>query len=237
MLPDCVQWIDPGRKVNADSNSAHLGVLHMKNTFNSSANRFQFTDKLSAQRKLILDDFRIVTGARPEAGLSGSSELIRLKIKLLRQKVLSHPKQCRLILEPLIKEYPHLPVFYLLMAESYHNEGKGSVGDRWIAKCCKKFPEYIWSKIKYAENCLEKKKYKAIPKIFNNHLNIRLLYPYRSVFHVDEVTEFYGVIGLYYFYTHNRKATEDCYRLLMKVNPTHSYTRELKILLAFPDLD
>lgn len=205
----------------------------MKHTYNRSANRFQFDDKLLTQRQLILNDFRIITGPRPELGLRGSPELIRLKIKLLHQKITSHPAQCRLIISPLLKEYPHLPVLQLLMGESYLNEGKQSTGIRWIQKCCKKFPDYIWSKLKLAEHYLEKKKYKLIAKLFNHRLNIRLLYPNRSIFHLDEVTMFYGVIGLYYYYRQDRKSAEDCYRLLAKVNPTHDYTKQLKFLLNF----
>lgn len=209
----------------------------MKNAFNNSANRFQLEDKLSIQRKLIRDNFRIVTGPRPEPGLKAAPELIQRKIKLVHQKINSHPEQCRLLLEVLLKDYPHLPLLYLLMAESYHAERKQSAENRWINKCCKKFPDYLWSKLKVAENLLKNRKYKAIPKLFGNRLNIRLLYPHRSIFHIDEITEFNGIIGLYYFHSHNRKASEDCYRLLNKVNPTHPYTMELKLLLAFPDMD
>lgn len=73
---------------------------------------------------------------------------------------------------------------------AYSKTGELEEIDALIAENYKKYPDYIFAKLNYAELCLRKQRIAEIPVIFDNKFDLKLLYPKRKKFHITEIIEF-----------------------------------------------
>ncbi len=66
-----------------------------------------------------------------------------------------------------------------------------------ILSSFQKYPDYLFAKINYADQCLRKNKIDQIPLIFPS-FNLKDLFPKRSSFHVSEFRGFMMIASLYH---------------------------------------
>jgi hypothetical protein len=64
--------------------------------------------------------------------------------------------------------------------------------------------------------------------------NMKLLYPSRNRFHISEVANFMGLIGVYFFEIGEREVAEKYYAILQQIAPRYPMTRTLRRKL-FPN--
>ena len=84
------------------------------------------------------------------------------------------------------------------------------------------------AKLNLAELFLQRREYAKIPAIFDHNLDLKLLYPHREKFHVSEVVNFMGTLGLYFTRIGERTVAEAYYDLLQQVAPGEQMTKRLK---------
>jgi hypothetical protein len=96
-------------------------------------------------------------------------------------------------------------------------------------------PEYLFARVNYAEVCLARGAHAQVAEIFAHTFDLRLLYPQRKRFHLSEVTNFMGVVGLYFLATGNRELAEHYESFLQEIAPEFPITRRLHKQL-FPGL-
>ncbi len=143
----------------------------------------------------------------------------------------SDPHRAIPLLQKLITRYPQVPQLFNFITTAYSILEDFDTAEKYALEGCQKHPQYLFAKINYAEICLRKKEYHKIPAIFDNKLNLRLLYPERDEFHLTEVIGFIGVCGLYYHKTGDRKSAEECLRVMEKLSPESPMARRLQTLL------
>jgi len=133
-------------------------------------------------------------------------------------------------LQKMKKKYPKVPMIYNFIGGAYHTLGKDLKHHHAIKETCKKFPNYVFGKISWAEYQLKARHHQAIPEIFNHKLHLYMHYPdvgENPVFHAVEVQSFYTVIGRYYARNKQLAHAIKCYFIVEKADPESS---SLKVL-------
>ena len=171
-----------------------------------------------------------VTGEPVDTGWDMPPEL-QEQLTGLHATVKSNPQKAAAILEELKGKYPGAPQVYNLLGQAYFTLGDKTKAHATAKENYLKNPDYLFAKINYAESFIQKQQYEKIPSIFDNKLDLKLLYPHRDVFHVSEVASFFGVIGLYYVSIKDRDLAEGCYKIMRKVYPDHPLTKRLLTFL------
>lgn len=156
-------------------------------------------------------------------------------IEDLHGMIASRPQNAITELLKLIERYPNAPILYNYLSAAYERCGDIAQKDAAIVTCYEKFPTYLFGQINYAQQCLEKGEVEKIPEMFGEKLDLKLLYPQRTTFHVSEYTAFTGLVGLYYVYIGKQEHAKQLYKALRRIAPRHHATKRLRRVL-YPSL-
>jgi len=135
----------------------------------------------------------------------------------------------------LIKKYPDMPMLYNYLSVAYSVAGQYEKAQALAEENYRRYPDYLFARLNYAEICLAGGEYDKIAEIFEQKFDLKLLYPKRKRFHISEVASFMGLIGVYFFETGERKAAEMYYEILRQMAPDYPMTKRLRRKL-FPNL-
>lgn len=133
------------------------------------------------------------------------------------------------------RKYPNVPAIYNYMSIAYSKTNQQEKYYQIIIDTYKKFPNYLFGKISAAEYLLNNDRYKEIPAVFDNMLEIYMHFPNTVVeFHVSEVRGFYSTIGRYYAKSGKIARAIFSYYITSEVDPDHWATQKLadEIILA-----
>jgi len=142
------------------------------------------------------------------------------------------------VLQKLIKlrtKYPNVPAIYNYICLAYANTNQHEKYYQTIIDTYDKFPDYLFGKISAAEYCINNNRYKEVPDIFANKLEIYMHYPKTTMeFHVSEVRAFYSTVGRYYAKSKKIARAIYSYYITNQIDPEHWSTRKLadEIILA-----
>ncbi|MEW5960034.1 MAG: hypothetical protein AB1801_20115, partial [Chloroflexota bacterium] len=89
-------------------------------------------------------------------------------------------------------------------------------------------PDYLFARLNYAEMCRARGEYDKIAEIFEYKFDLKLLYPNRKQFHISEVANFMGLIGVYFFETGQQDVSEKYYDILKQIAPEYPMTKMLR---------
>jgi tetratricopeptide (TPR) repeat protein len=127
----------------------------------------------------------------------------------------------------LIKKYPNIPMLYNYLSVAYSGTGEQSKAEEIIRENYQRNPDYLFARLNYAELCRAAGDYEQIAEIFEYKFDLKLLYPQRKRFHVSEVANYMGLIGMYYLGTGEQAAAEKYYEILKEVAPGYPMTKRL----------
>ncbi len=133
------------------------------------------------------------------------------------------------------EKYPDMPQIYNFLAAAYSILGDDEKADAVIDEILQKRPDYLFARINKAQIYLAKKEYEKIPELFGHKFDLKLLYPHRKVFHISEVTNFMGVMGLYFARTNQREQAEKYNEILQQLDPDSQMARMLDSELNPPN--
>jgi len=159
---------------------------------------------------------------------------VQERIDALYDLTLSDPKAVIAEVSAFIRKYPKVPLFYNYLSVAHAQLGDFERRDVAIKACYKRFPNYLFGRVNYAQLCLEDGDADKIPEIFDEKLNLGQLYPQRTTFHVSEYAGFAGIMGLYYLHLGEREAAKMHYKTLKQIAPEHHATRKLWQALRIP---
>ena len=146
----------------------------------------------------------------------------------LYYQVHTHPQEAIPKIKKLIKKYPHIPNLYNYLSVAYNRSGQQKKSEAVILEQYRRTPDYLFARINYAEICLYRGEYEKIPEIFDHKFDLKLLYPERDRFHITEVVNFIGVIGIYFARTGNREAAQKYYDIIREIGSGYEITQMLK---------
>jgi tetratricopeptide (TPR) repeat protein len=152
----------------------------------------------------------------------------------LYDKAQRQPKETIPDLERLVATYPQVPMFANYLSVAYVQVGDIEKAEACVLEAYRRHPTYLFAKVNYANVCLQKGEISKIPEIFDHKLDLNLLYPRRTRFHVSEFTGFAGVMCRYYGAIGERDAAVIYYQILKQLAPRHPITKHARRLLYPP---
>lgn len=129
------------------------------------------------------------------------------------------PKQVIAELEVLLAKHPDTPKLYNFQVAAYNVLGQHDKVHELAEEVYRRFPDYLFAKINYAQLLLDRGQFKAIPDVFGHKFDLKLLYPDRSVFHVTEFTGFTAILCIYYCYAGQKDLAKMLYGNMLEVAP------------------
>ncbi|MBS0653507.1 MAG: hypothetical protein JSR39_08315 [Verrucomicrobia bacterium] len=160
----------------------------------------------------------------------------RKTFQSLFEQVQSEPSAAKDKLIKFAQEHPQVPMVYNLLAFCHIQLKDIASADKAIEEAFLQFPDYLFAKINYADLLLRKKKWRQVPEVFDQTLDLSLLYPDRKSFHFSEVRGFMTAIGYYYHERGKRKLALEAFRIAVQADPTHPSVLALEKALFYNPL-
>ena len=168
----------------------------------------------------------------PELAYAQLPERVKDQLETFHHKVLvQNPKKALHVLKPLIEQYPDVPPLYNYLYIAYQKLGHRANAQRVLQETLERFPDYLFGRVSYAINCLQRGDAEKVPEIFEGKYELKLLYPRRKRFHLSEVLSFYAVMAWYFHTRREHDRAETYYELMRQLEPKHHSTRFIKRLL------
>ncbi|MCP5088314.1 MAG: hypothetical protein GY952_16100 [Rhodobacteraceae bacterium] len=185
-----------------------------------------------ARGPTLITSYEISEEYMPDLAYERLPEQIKDQLETLsHERLLQKPKEALGVLKPLIEQYPDVRQLYNYLHIAYQKLGDQTNAQRVLQETLERFPDYLFGRIAYATDCLQRGEAEKVPEIFEGKYELKLLYPERKRFHISEVLGFYSVMA-WYFHTQgepSRAATY--YELMRQLDPEHRNTRFIKRLL------
>jgi len=153
---------------------------------------------------------------------------VKDEIDRLHHEAQKRPHKAIPELLELIEKYPNMPILYNFLSIAYSRAGQREQSEEIIRENYRRNPDYLFARINYAELCRARDEYDKIAEIFDHKFDLKLLYPKRKRFHISEVANFMGLIGIYFFETGERDAAETHYDILNQIAPGYPMTKLLR---------
>lgn len=131
-------------------------------------------------------------------------------------------------LEAWLKKYPQVPMFYNYLSVAYSRIGDDQKAEEITKQNIRKNPDYLFARLNYAEFLMARGEYEKIAEIFGYKFDLKLLYPNRKRFHISEVANFTGFIGICFYEIGEQEIAEKHYEILREIAPRYPMTKRLK---------
>jgi len=151
--------------------------------------------------------------------------------ELYHETVFQKPREAIAVLQTLIDRYPNVPQIYNYLHTAYQQLGDQVNSQRVLKETLDRFPDYLFGRMTYALDCLQRGEPEKVPEIFDGKYELKLLYPERERFHVSEAMGFYTVMAWYWHTQGERDQAEAYYKVLRELDPKHPNTHFIKQLL------
>ncbi len=135
-------------------------------------------------------------------------------------------------LEMLANRHPGVCVLNNLLAAAYSRAGRMKDALAVVEKNYQQAPEYLFSRVQYAQLCLAAGNLDAVSAIFDHHFDLKLLYPHRTQYHISEFVAFAAVVGEFHLLKGDYKSAESYCRTLQHMAPEHELTSRLQRLMG-----
>lgn len=148
--------------------------------------------------------------------------------------VYSDPRAAVPRLQKLMVAFPHSPLLLNWLSAAYQMAGMDAEYERTAKLNYQQNPNYLFARIAYAHLELHAGHPERVAEILENKFDLKLLYPWRNVFHVSEFISFTGLMIEYHFRQGEIEIAGQLYDTLAQVAPDHRITEQLGKLLNSP---
>lgn len=185
-----------------------------------------------------LFSYEITDEPIPERGYERLPDPVKDDIERLHHDVLLHqPSEAVARLTTLIAQYPDVPQLYNFLHVAYQQLNDRANAQRVLQQTLARFPDYLFARIAYANDCLQRGETEQVPAIFNHQYDLKSLYPKRHRFHISEVLGFCATMAWYFHDQGEVEQAKTYYQLMRQLDPGHRNTRFVKRLLSPSPLD
>jgi len=177
-------------------------------------------------------DYEITTDPLETPGYARLPESLRDQLQEFYDGGLTRrPKIVIARVRPLIEQYPDVPQPYNYLYQAYRVLGDQANAERVLKETRRRFPDYLFGRIAYANECLQRGELDQVTEVFAGKYELKLLYPDRNRFHISEAVGFYSTMAWYFHGRGNHAQADFYYKLLQQFDPDHQSTRFIKRLL------
>jgi tetratricopeptide (TPR) repeat protein len=176
---------------------------------------------------IYLSQYEITDEPIKEAAYRRLPNAVKEKLENLYQLAQQNPQQAIPELIELQKKYPRVPQIYNYLAVAYSYAGEKEKAEQIIKENIRKNPDYLFARINQAQLWLAKEEYYKIPELFDHKYDLQMLYPKRRKFHISEVANFMGIMGLYFTRIDQRGVAEKYNEILQEIAPDFPIAKAL----------
>jgi tetratricopeptide (TPR) repeat protein len=174
-----------------------------------------------------LSQYEITDEPIKEAAYQRLPNAVKEKLENLYHIAQKKPAQAIPELIELQKKYPRVPQIYNYLAVAYSYAGEKEKAEQIIKENIRKNPDYLFARINQAQIWLAKEEYDKIPELFDHKYDLQMLYPKRRKFHISEVANFMGIMGLYFTRNDQRGVAEKYNEILQEIAPDFPIAKAL----------
>jgi hypothetical protein len=143
----------------------------------------------------------------------------------------THPRDAIVELNHLIERHPDCPKLFNFLCAAYRSIGNIERAEQIAWDSYKRFPNYLFAKLAYADLCICRGDLDEIPVIFNGKYDLSLLCPNRKRFHLTEAVGFMGVMGHYFMMKGDLEQAKTYHKILKELAPDRPETKLLDRLM------
>ena len=93
-------------------------------------------------------------------------------------------------LTQLIEQYPQVPILKNYLSIAYETLGLHNKAYEIVEQTIQEHPDYIFAKINRANIAIDEGDFAKAEELLGKEMELSVLYPDRTTFHIDEVTNF-----------------------------------------------
>lgn len=134
-------------------------------------------------------------------------------------------------LTQLVIKYPLVPMLKNYLSVAYNVQGnykKALEVNHWVLT---EHPDYLFAKLNQAHSFIEEGRLDEVPGILGEGMEIKQLYPERSIFHLAEITGFLRMVIRYFVAAENLEQAENRFEMLEQIAPDHHDTEQAELYL------
>jgi len=154
-------------------------------------------------------------------------KVVKEQLERLHDEAQKNPREAIPKLLELKRKYPRVPQIYNYLAVAYSSMGEMEKAEEITQENMRRNPKYLFAKINQAQFYLKRGEYDKIPALFDNKYDLQMLYPGRKRFHIAEVANFMGIMGLYFAKSGQREVAEKYNKILQEIAPEYPIARQL----------
>lgn len=174
--------------------------------------------------------YDIVNGPLEEAQGVIAPELTE-ELDGLHNIVMTAPAFATKQLEAAVEQMPDLPMLKNWLYIAYMSSGRDADADAILDRTVRDHPDYLFGRIALAQRHILHGQYDRVLETLGGVLDLKLMYPHRTRFHISEVVALWGVVGQWLACTGETDAAMSYYEQLCQVAPDDPVTERLEFLL------
>lgn len=180
-------------------------------------------------KEVYLLEYEIVDGPLEETRVGLTPE-VEEQYSELFDLTMDSPAAAVPRLEALIEKYPSVPVLKNWLMVAYQSTGRNAESAAVGERLWREHPDYLFARITRAQHHLSRGEFDKVPEVLGK-LDLKLMYPHRSVFHVSEAAALWSLLAEWCF----RRGDDDAALLyldqMLEVAPDHPLTQRTETLL------
>lgn len=158
-------------------------------------------------------------------------ESLRLQMERYHQIAMKGKRSGVTIILKAIKKYPRVPQLKNLLSVLYgqlKNDDKRYAVNRWLLR---EHPDYLFGRIGVAGELIEKEQLDKVPEILGESMNLKHLFPERSVFHINEALTYEAMVAKYYVGIENLEDAEKRLEIIKEIDPYSAHADMVENLI------
>jgi hypothetical protein len=134
-------------------------------------------------------------------------------------------------LQDLVERFPQVPVLMNWLAVAYSAAGRMADADAVTDRLVHLHPNYLFGRIQRAQRYLDAGRPDMVREALGGALDLKMMYPHRTKFHVTEVAALWGLLGEHRLAEHDVDGALVYMKMLRKFAEDHPVTGKLSLLL------
>ncbi len=187
------------------------------------------------ERAVYVSEYEVTSEPILDRGYKRLPKKVKEAIDRLHDESQRRPREAIPELVELIEKYPDVPILYNYLSIAYSLSGQREKSEATVRENYRRNPDYLFARLNYVEMCLARGDYEKVAEILEHKFDLKLLYPKRKRFHISEVVNFMGLVGIYFLEIGERDIAEKHYDLLQQIGRRYPITKQLRNRL-FPGL-
>jgi hypothetical protein len=134
-------------------------------------------------------------------------------------------------LRELVERFADVPVLHNWLVVAYTAAGDDEAADRAAELLYQRHPQYLFGRLHLAQRALAEGDLVRFEALFEKKFDLKLLYPWRDVFHISEYLSFASLLVEYYVRTQEDQAAEILLETMEQIAPDAPHTQRAREIL------